>query len=66
MSNIEGYSDRQVKRAQRARELYHIIGTPTIDNFKAIIRVNLIRDCPVAVDDVNLAEKIYGPSISAL
>ena len=64
--NRHGYTQRQFERAKRARKLYHIIGTPTVENFKALLRMNIIQNCPVTVEDVTIAEKIFGPSISSL
>jgi hypothetical protein len=32
--NRVGYTQRQFEQATRARELYHIVGTPTIETFK--------------------------------
>jgi hypothetical protein len=32
--NRVGYTQRQFEQAKRARELYHIIGTPTIESLK--------------------------------
>ena len=64
--NVEGYTKRQVERAKQARKLYHVIGTPTVDNFKSIIKMNSIMNCPVTSKDVILAEKIFGPDISSL
>ena len=42
------------------------MGTPTIESFKAVLRSNIIQNCPVTVEDVTIAEKIYGPDISSL
>ena len=53
-------------RAKRARKLYHAIGGPTVENFKKILRQNLIHDCPVTEKDVTNAEKIFGPDIGTL
>ena len=64
--NKEGYTQREVERAQMARRLYHAMGAPTPMNLKYALRQNLIQNCPVTVDDVVLAEKIYGPDISTL
>ena len=64
--NRKGYTLRQFERAKTARKLYHNIGTPTVTNFKALLRSNAIKDCPVTVEDVNIAEKIFGPDISSL
>jgi hypothetical protein len=46
--------------------LYHIIGCPSIENFKAILRQNVIKNCPVTIEDVNIAERIFGPDIGTL
>ena len=64
--NHLGYTQRQFERARTARKLYHNVGTPTVENFKALLRSNVIQNCPVTVEDVNIAEKIFGPSVSSL
>jgi hypothetical protein len=46
--------------------LYHIIECPSIENFKAILRQNIIKTCPVTIEDVNVAERIFGPDIGTL
>jgi hypothetical protein len=64
--NRMGYSQKQFERAKRARRLYHIVGCPTVDNFKHILRQNIIKNCPVTPADVNVTEKIFGGDIGAL
>ena len=64
--NRVGYTDRQFARAKTARELYHNIGSPTVANFKALLKMNAIKNCPVVLDDVINAEKIFGPALSTL
>ena len=56
--NRKGYTNREFEDAKRARKLYHILGAPSTENFKKILRQNLIKNCPVTVDHVNIAEKI--------
>ena len=34
--------------------------------FKALLRLNIIQNCPVTVEDVTITDKIYGPAISSL
>ena len=41
-------------------------GCPTVGDLKKIIKMNSIRDCPVMVSDVELAEQIYGPDVASL
>jgi hypothetical protein len=60
------YTDRQFERAKQARQLYHALGTPSTNDFKAIITMNAIKNLPVTINDINLAEKIFGPDIGAL
>jgi hypothetical protein len=42
------------------------MGTPTVDDLKAMIRTNLIKNNVVTTDDVNLATKAYGPDVGPL
>jgi hypothetical protein len=42
------------------------VGTPTIETFKTLLKMNAIRNCPVTTEDVNIAEKIFGPNMSSL
>ena len=60
------YSKRQVDRAKRARELLHALGCPSIADFKKAIKMNAIKDCPVTVEDIDIAESIYGPDVATL
>jgi hypothetical protein len=64
--NRVGYTQRQFEQAKRARELYHIVGTPRIDTFKTLIKMNAIRNCPVTTEDVNIAKKIFGADMLSL
>eukprot|EP00980_Cylindrotheca_fusiformis_P012484 scaffold3071_cov84-Cylindrotheca_fusiformis.AAC.2 len=42
------------------------MGAPTVDNLKMLIRQNLVKNCPITIDDVKLAEKIFGPDIPTI
>jgi hypothetical protein len=64
--NRVGYTQRQFEQAKRAQELYHIVGTPTIESFKALIKMNAIKNCPVTTEDVNNTEKIFGTGMLSL
>jgi hypothetical protein len=58
--NRVGYTQRQFEQAKRARELYYIVGMPTIELFKTLIKMNAIKNCPLTTQDVNNAKKIFG------
>jgi hypothetical protein len=64
--NRVGYTQRQFEQAMRARELYHIVGTPTIESFKALIKLNATKNCPVTTEDMTNAKKIFGAKMSSL
>jgi hypothetical protein len=64
--NLKFLTPRQQQRARRARELFHAIGTPSIDDLKAMIRMNLIRNNIVSTEDINLATKAYGDDIGQI
>ena len=64
--NSRHYTARQLSRAKAARALYHALGTPTINDYKAIIRMNAIKNCPITMEDIDIAETVYGPDIGSI
>ena len=58
------YSNRQFQRAKLVRDVYHSIGNPSIEDFKKIIRTNGLKKCPVTIEDINIAENIFGKHVS--
>ena len=64
--NLQGYTKRQVKGAELAKVLYSNLGYPSMKDFRWIIQSNQIKDCPVTVEDVDTAHKIFGKDIAAL
>ena len=64
--NEQLYTGRQLARAKLARRLCHNVGAPSIRDFKAIVRMNAIANSPVTVEDINVAEQVYGADIGSL
>ena len=64
--NELGYTKQQIEQARRARKLYGMIGYPSVVDFKNSVKNNLINNCPITIQDIVAAEKIYGPDIAAL
>jgi hypothetical protein len=65
--NTKFLTPRQQKQARRARALYHATGTPTVDNLKAMIRMNLIWNNVITrTEDINLTTKAYGDDIGTI
>ena len=50
--NKKGYRECHYKKALVARMLYHIVGAPTWQNLKMMIRQNIIHNFPVTVKDI--------------
>ena len=59
---VEGFTKRLLERVDRMSKLYHMLGALTLANMKAVLRQNLLRNCPVTTEDVNLAEEFFGPT----
>ena len=41
-------------------------GYPTMKDFIAMIKNNMLMNCPVTVEDIKNAENIFGPDIHVL
>ena len=39
---------------------------PTVKNFKHIIKSNQIQNCPITMEDIEIAEQIHGKDMSHL
>jgi hypothetical protein len=39
---------------------------PTVETFKTSLKMNAIRNCPMTMEDLNIAEKIFGADMSSL
>ena len=64
--NMSHYSAADTKRSKTARKLYHIIGGPTPPRYKAILRSNQIKNCPVVEKDIDFAHAIFGEDVTTL
>jgi hypothetical protein len=64
--NMENFTKRQIKEARVARTLYGTLCYPSKSDFKWIIRSHQIKDCPVTVENVEVASQIWGDDIAAL
>jgi hypothetical protein len=62
----KGFSKKQMEEAKTARDFQAEVGHPSTHNLKSVIKLNLVAKCPVAAEDVDCAEKIYGPSLPIL
>jgi hypothetical protein len=48
------------------RELYHALGSPSVNDFKAIIQKNAIGNLPITLEDMEAADMVFGSDIGVL
>ena len=58
-------ANQQIK-AKKARKLMQALATPTAAELKAMLRMNLTKNCEVKTDNVNLAKRVCGPDLGAV
>jgi hypothetical protein len=64
--NFEGYTRHDIKKAKEARRLQGKVGNPTEKEFTGMVCEKLMTNCPVAVQDVDNANRIFGPDLANL
>ena len=64
--NEEGFTKRQIEAAKKAREFQAVTGFPSTADLKAVIASNQVANCPITIEDLSRAEKIFGPSLPIL
>ena len=42
------------------------LACPSVKDLKKIIKMNSVQDCPVTLEEIKLAEAIYGPDVPSL
>ncbi len=64
--NLEGYTRHKIEKAHDARRLQRMIGNPTERKLEGVVREKLIVNCPVTVQDVRNANRIFGLDLANL
>jgi hypothetical protein len=64
--NKKLFTRREIESADAARALYRKVGRPSESDFLDILNKNLIRNCPITVDDAKRASIIYGPDLATI
>ena len=62
--NYEGFTKKQIQQATQARRIMGMIGAPTEREYQALVRLNLLKDCPISNADIINANKIFGPDLA--
>ena len=55
-----------MEAADEVHRLYHMMGRPGLSHFLDALKCNHVLNCPIAVEDANHAEMIYGCDITFL
>ncbi len=58
-ANFEGFTRREVEKANEARRLQGMIGNPTKREFAGMVHEKLITNCPVTVHNINNANRTF-------
>ena len=64
--NKSMFSPRQISKAKNARDLYHMIGRPSYQDFMGIVKNNLLLNNGVTIEDVAHAEQIFGKDLGSI
>ncbi len=64
--NMAMFTERQIVNADLACKLQAGMAYPSIPDLKWVVQSNQIKNCPVTAQDVNVALKIWGPSVALL
>ena len=58
-------SECQVKRAKKAQELHGTVGCPRANDFENMIENDSMNNCPVTLEDVEVAKDTHGKDTGA-
>jgi hypothetical protein len=64
--NHDGYTWRELAKAKETRWAMGVAGYPSQKDFKNMVRLNIVRNCPVMPNDINTADNIFGPNVASL
>jgi hypothetical protein len=64
--NLSKLTKREVELAEEARRLFSVVGRPSLKDFTTLVRSNLIKHCPITVEDISRAITIWGNDIGAV
>jgi len=60
------YTRAQLTRALAARQMYIMVGRPSMRDFKAIVKNHFLPNNPITIQDMEVAEKVYGKDMGSI
>jgi hypothetical protein len=64
--NKNSYSPADIEKADLAKRVYEMVGRPSYRDFCNMIKFHMIKNCPVTLRDIKIAESIYGKDVYAV
>ena len=64
--NNQGFYEIKINGAEQTETLYYKLGYTSVKNFRWIVQSRKIIDCPVTVQDIEIANAICGKNFAAL
>ena len=64
--NKEGFTARNIKGEKAAKDLYAMLIYPSVKDYKWVVHSNQIKNCPLMLQDVNVAQNFWGKDIPSL
>ena len=61
-----GVTDREIKQASLARQVLHNLGFPSIKAFRKGVSDNQFENCPITLQDISMADKLWGKDVPSL
>ena len=62
--NMEGYTKKEIEKAELSRTVQRRIGHPTSKHLKQIVSQRSLKNIPISTTDVANAKAILGPSVA--
>jgi hypothetical protein len=64
--NYNNFSRKQIEGATAARRLMGMIATPSTRDFNALVRLNMLPDCPITPENIKHADSLFGPDLATV
>jgi hypothetical protein len=64
--SYEGFTEREVIKAQEARVAQAMLGNPSKKDFQGLVSGNLILNCPITRANTSNACKTFGPDLASI
>ena len=65
-ANTQNFTKRELADAESTRELHQKLGAPEYLTYFRILEKNILRNCPITIDDTKRALHIYSPKVATL